>query len=56
MGLGSVINKNTFNGDGSLKGGREQGNMIKEKLIAYLIKIMQEENVPTASDIPGIED
>lgn len=31
--------------DGCLKS-REQGNMIKEKLIAYLCKIINEENQP----------
>lgn len=56
MGLQGAVSKNMFNGDGVLKGGREQANMIKEKLIAYLCKVMQEENVPTSSDIPGCED
>lgn len=56
MGLQGAVSKNMFNGDGVLKGGREQANMIKEKLIAYLCKVMQEENVPTSNDIPGCED
>ena len=56
MGLAGVVSKNMFTADGVLKGGREQANMIKEKLIAYLCKVMQEENMPTSNDIPGCED
>jgi hypothetical protein len=35
--------------DGLLKS-REQGNMIKEKLIAYLCKVINDENQP--EDMP----
>lgn len=56
MGLSGAVTKNMFTADGVLKGGREQANMIKEKLIAYLCRVMQEENVPTSHDIPGCED
>jgi hypothetical protein len=56
MGLGNSITKNSFSADGNIKGSREQANMIKEKLISYLCKIMQEENIPTSSDIAGCED
>ena len=38
------INSNYFN-DGAIKS-REQANMIKEKLIAYLCKVINEENQP----------
>ena len=30
--------------------------MIKEKIIAYLCKVMQEESAPTSNDIPGVEE
>jgi hypothetical protein len=48
MGIVS-INKSWFNNDGFGIKSREQANMIKEKLIAYLCKIMVEENLPDNS-------
>jgi hypothetical protein len=42
--MGIVINRNIF-ADSMFKT-REQGNMIKEKIINYLCKILQEENLP----------
>jgi hypothetical protein len=40
MGMSAVLNKQSFGPDGYLKGGREQANLIKEKIIAYLCKVM----------------
>lgn len=42
--LGLNLTTNMFT-EGALKS-REQGNMIKEKLIAYLCKVINEENLP----------
>jgi hypothetical protein len=41
---GIPINKAWFTETGFKS--REQGNMLKEKLIAYLCKIVSEENLP----------
>lgn len=48
MGIASSINRAWFTADGSIKS-REQANMLKEKLIAYLCKVMVEENQPDDS-------
>ena len=48
MGMPNAINKSWFTADGIIKS-REQANMIKEKLIAYLCKVMVEENMPDDS-------
>ena len=48
MGIGNQINRGWFTNDGYIKS-REQANMIKEKLIAYLCKVMVEENVSEES-------
>jgi hypothetical protein len=58
MGILNSLNKQWFAGDfGGFKGTREQANMIKEKLIAYLCKVMKDENKPTQGDyLSAIED
>ena len=45
MGLQQLFLKVPFS-DGALKGTREQINAVKEKIIAYLCKAIQEENAP----------
>jgi hypothetical protein len=42
--MGITINRNIFS-EGGMKN-REQTNLLKEKLILYLIKAINEENVP----------
>jgi hypothetical protein len=48
MGILNYLNKQWFSGDvGGFKGTREQANLIKEKLIAYLCRVIREENKPS---------
>lgn len=49
--MGITINKNWFTDSGFKQ--REQANMLKEKLIAYLCKVMNEENQP--EDMPDTQ-
>jgi hypothetical protein len=53
--LGMQINSNMFP-DGILKS-REQANMFKERLIAYLCKVINEENQPEGMpDTPAVQE
>lgn len=42
--MGIIINRNTFT-DSGIKN-REQANLLKEKLIFYISKVINEENTP----------
>ena len=52
--MGITINKSVFSDNGFKN--REAANLLKEKIIFYISKVINEENVPvdftSASDVP----